>query len=266
MSESREELFALWERKVEDLRGLNPYRNPYVFSESDYKDMCKRMDWLMEELPSLLLEGKERVKFLSPRGENKDLVNYLFKLRDLAESNGQDGEHYTAEEMFTACDNIAKYLNGELKEIPNDNLFYYSNLMGKPYDKYARIMYVNGLTLEDLYGTDLNSKHYKKLINDTFKLLKPLMVNNEVSEFVISNYLGLDLITLVVLNLFRKDGYDFKVTLIDKGLRCNVTEQQANLYNKLSHLITCIQRKDLEFEYGSLLTFRKGNIVIMGGK
>lgn len=266
MYNEREELFKKWEQRVDELKRLNPYRNPYIYDESSYKETIKSLDWLLEELPGILVKGKEHVHSLSLRGENKDLVNYAIKLRDQANEEGQGGDIEIAHILYETSDRICRYLNGDIDELNSSDLASYEDYIGKPYNKYDRVMYINSLKLEDLYGNNLKDIRYKNLINDIFKLLKPLMINNEVSEFVICNYLGLDLIVLVVLNLFRKDGYDFKVTVIDKGLNTNITEHQIRLFNQLRHLITRIKHEDLKDEYGSLLTFRKGKIVILGGK
>ena len=74
MYNEREELFKKWEQKVDELKRLNPYGNPYIFDEFSYKETIKSLDWLLEELPGMIVKGKERVRALSTRGENKDLV------------------------------------------------------------------------------------------------------------------------------------------------------------------------------------------------
>lgn len=266
MYNEREELFKKWEQKVDELKRLNPYGNPYIFDEFSYKETIKSLDWLLEELPGMIVKGKERVRALSTRGENKDLVKYAIKLRDQANEEAQGGDIKIADDLLETSERICKYLHGDIEELDASDLSLYEDYIGKAFNKYDRVMYIDDLKLENLYGNNLNDKRYKQLINETFRLLKPVMKNNEISEFVIYNHLGLDLIVLIVLNLFRKDGYDFKVTVINKGLNPNITEHQIKLFNQLRHLITSIKHEDLDDEYGSLLTFKNGEIVIMGGK
>ena len=223
---------------------LNLYQNPIIMGREEYFKFKDDLAYYRDKMNKFFDEIEDFGKSISLEGKHRHLVEYALKLNDKANEFGESGCFEEASRYTRYTRDIARFINGDCKELSSYALEDYESLMGKKYVNYPRRLHIEPTLAKDMYGDNLSAMPYKGVIDNLFKLLSDLVVNDVIDTVVVHNDYALGTLVMVVVRLLKKDGYDLNVIRVEDIINKHISPKQLEVDNKLRDLVTSISTKD----------------------
>lgn len=241
---SRIRKFNATDRLFRGLHTLNLYQNAMVLDKEGHFEFKSNLAYYRDRMNKFFDEMEEYSKSISLEGKERHLVEYALKLRDKANECTECGYPEEASDYARYQDDVVRFITGECKELNKHAIEDYERFMGKKYVSYPRRLHIAPTLAKEMYGDNLSALPYKQVIDNIFKLLSDLVVNDAIDTVVVHNDYGLGILVMIVVRLLKKDGYDLKVIRVEDVNNKEITSKQLQIDNKLKDLVSCIQMKD----------------------